>query len=206
MAKQKLGKRYRLLLLRSAWDRLWQSTLWIGLLLAVLWVVLAILAPSVNPLFDTLLFIGAAVVLVLALLTFLVRGFCYIQAHPDHVRMVTPLLQIKISYRRIRSVRNSELQDIFPPKSVRWAVRDLLEPFYGTSAVILELNGYPVSPMLLRLLLPPTMLMPKGTGLVLVVKDWMALSTELDAFNDNFRMSRGPRPTVGYGMYQRPKK
>jgi hypothetical protein len=115
-------------------------------------------------------------------------------------------LLLKISYRRIRSVRNSELQDIFPPKSVRWAVRDLLEPFYGTSAVILELNGYPVSPMLLRLLLPPTMLMPKGTGLVLVVKDWMALSTELDSFNDNFRMSRGPRPTVGYGMYQKPKK
>jgi hypothetical protein len=40
MAKQKLGKRYRLLLLRSAWDRLWQSTLWIGAA-GGLWVVLA---------------------------------------------------------------------------------------------------------------------------------------------------------------------
>ena len=207
MAKQKLGKRHRLLLFRSAWNRLWQSMLWIGLLMAGLWVVLAYLAPAVDPVYDTILFVGGVVLLVLALLAFLVRGLCYVQAHSDHVRLVTPLLQVKISYRRIRGIHSSELQDIFPPKSVGMAVRDLLEPFYGTSAVILELNGYPVSRVLLRMLLPPPMLLPKGTGFVLVVKDWMALSTELDTFNDNFRMTRSARrPSVGYGMYQKPKK
>ncbi len=207
MPKQKSGQRHRLLLLRNSWDRLWQSMLWIGLLLVVLWVALAILVPSIDPLYDTLLFVGAAVILVFAFLTFLVRGRCYVQPFVDHVRIVTPLLQVKISYRRIRSVHSAELQDIFPPKSVNWSMRDQLQSFYGKSAVLLDLNGYPISPGLLRMLLPRPMLMPKGTGFVLIVKEWMALATELDSFNDNYRMSHSARsPSVGYGMYQKPKR
>jgi len=207
MAKQKPGQRHQLLLLRNSWDRLWLSMLGIGLLLAGLWVGLAILVPSIDPLYDTLLFVGAAVILAFAFLTFVVRGRSYVQPFVDHVRLVTPLLQIKISYRRIRSVHSAELQDIFPPREVGAFVRDLLDPFYGRSAVLLDLNGYPVSLGLLRMLLPRPMLAPKGTGFVLVVKDWMALSTELDSFNDNYRMSRGTRsPSVGYGMYQKPKR
>ena len=73
MAKQKLGKRNRLLLFRSAWNRLWQSMLWTGLLMAGLWVVLAYLAPAVDPFYDMFFFFGGGGVLGFGVLGFLWR-------------------------------------------------------------------------------------------------------------------------------------
>ena len=70
---------------------------------------------------------------------------------------------------------------MFPPSEATWTERALLEPFYSKTAVVVELFNYPISPAILRLFLPPQMFHPQKIGLVFVVADWMALSTEIDS-------------------------
>jgi len=47
----------------------------------------------------------------------------------------------------------------------------------------------------LRFFLGKTSLLPHGTGLVLMVPDWMTLSTELDSIYGNWRQGRSAAAT-----------
>jgi hypothetical protein len=107
---------------------------------------------------------------------------------------VTPFLNLKVAYRRIRSIHPALLQQIFPKESARWAETSFLEPFYGKTAIIIEVRGFPMNPSLLRLFLPRYMFSPMTSGFVLMVPDWMKFSTELDTLRGNWlhnqKMSR----------------
>jgi hypothetical protein len=206
MKRRKVGKKYQLLVYQRAWDRLWKNMLVIGFLLAGVWVVAYFKMPFLDPIYDAVLFIGAMLVLAVALVSFLVRRLAYVQAYPDHIRFVTPLLQFKIPFQRIRSVRPTELGQIYSPHKAKAVERSLLEPYYGATVVVIELNAYPMKPGVLRFFLPDSMLLPKSPGFVLVVKDWMALITEIDSFQGTWRQARGQRPRSGYGVNPTTKK
>jgi len=179
---RKPGQRHPLLLYRRAMDRLWKPTLLLGLILAAAsgW---ALISPV--PLFrvdaDVWLFVGALVSLAFSLFTFLMRRMGYVQAFPTYFVIVTPFLRLKVSYRRVRSIHPGSFQQLFPPAELKWGARNYLAPFFSYTAVVVDLSAYPLNRSLLKLFLPAQMFSPRSTGLVLLVPDWMALSTELDS-------------------------
>lgn len=206
MKRSKPGKRHPLLVYRRAWGRLWKNSLSVGILLGVLWAVIYFMMPSLEPIYEILLLIVAFLTLILGVVAFLLRNLAYVRAYPDHIQIVTPVFQVKVSYRRVRSVRPMDLAQIFPPQKARGIERSLLEPYYGMTAVVIEMNSYPLKAGVLRFFLPDVMLLPKSTGLVLVVKDWMALSTDIDSFRGAFGQERELRPVSGFGIQSKPRR
>jgi len=177
-------------------DRLWAATLLLGgLLAAVAWWNGLLLSAAVQAPYDTVLIGAALLVLLFAVLAFLGRGMAYVQARSDHIRVATPFLRLKISYRRVRIVHPADFHQLFPPDKASWAQRQFLEPFYGKTALVVELNSLPMSPAALRLFLPAQMLDPKVTGMVFLVKDWMKLSTEIDSLMAAWRQAQN-RPSA----------
>jgi len=51
----------------------------------------------------------------------------------------------------------------------------------GKTAHVIHLNGYPLPPGLLRLFLSPFFFKDKTPHLVILVRDWLRFSTELDS-------------------------
>ncbi len=195
MNTRKAGRRHRLLLYQRLMDRLWGVTLIMGLLLAAVWWWNGyLISAAIHAPYDTLLALAAVFVLIFAALAFLGRSMAYVQARRDHLRVVTPFLQLKISYRRLRTVHPADFHNLFPPSQAKWAEHQFFEPFYGKTALVVELNGFPMSRKALRFFLPKQMFDPQLNGLVLVVKDWMALSTEIDSSHSAWRQAQSPRP------------
>jgi len=188
------GSRHPLLMYRRTMDRVWKYTLALGLILT---------AATWPPLLRETEILGISSrtwILITALISFFVMGFAffaryfaYAQARENALLLATPFLRLKISYRRIRSLHPVLIQQLFPPGDSNWAQRSYLEPFYGLTALVVELHSYPINPILLRLFLPKSMFYPRTAGLVLMVKDWMKLSTEFDSLRGAWLQSQGAR-------------
>ena len=210
MAVRRLGKRHQLLYYRRMMDRLWLATLVLGMVMFGVWFGAGRFFIELQRPFDIIVLAGAATVTAFALFAFLVRKMAYVQAATDHLRVVTPFLRLKISYRRLRTTHPAEFHQLFPPQKAKWAQRKFLEPFYGKTVLLVELTAFPIKQGLLRLYLPPTMFSPQSKGLVFVVKDWMALSTEIDSYHGSWRQGGGthtrPRTPSPYGILQSVKK
>ena len=194
MNNRKSGTRYPLLLYRRVMSRLWAASLWLGLLLLLVWGwEWYFEQPLMQSEASIWLPAAGLVSLVFALFAFFGRNMAYVQAHRDHIRLVTPFLRTNISYRRLRNVYPATFQQLFPPKEASWAQRKLLEPFYGKTAVVVEVNNFPHSQGVLRLFLAPQMFSPRSRGLVLLVPDWMAFSTEVDSFRGTYQQTMQTR-------------
>jgi len=200
MSGKKFGKRHRLLIYERAMDRLWAATLVLGLGMVAAWWWSGDVFPLLSEPSGTIVIAGGAVLITLAGLIFLMRSMGYIQAGPDHLRVITPFLRLKISYRRIQTTHPAEFTQLFPPSKSNWAERRLLAPFYGKTALVVELREFPVSPTILHLFLPRVMFSPQAKGLVLVVKDWMTFSTELESYLGVWLQKITPVPRSPYGI------
>lgn len=194
MKDRKPGKRHQLLIYRRTMDRLWQPTLFLGLLLGAAW---AWIQYSGNQLFPTeadgWLLIGSVVTLAIGAFAFLARSMAYVQAYPTYLRVATPFLRLNISYRRIRSAYPTSFQQLFPPGEAGWAERRFLEPFYPKTAVVLELSSFPIHPNLLRLFLARQIFSRRKHALICVVQDWMGFSTELDSHFGSWQQAASRR-------------
>jgi hypothetical protein len=178
-------------------SRLWASALVLGLLLMVIWgwgwfFTTPLLEDGEN----IWLAVAGLVSLAFALFAFFGRSMAYVQPYRDHLRLVTPFLRLNISYRRIHNSHPAEFTQLFPPKDASWAQRNLLAPFYGRTAIVVDLAAYPMNPRLMRFFLAPQMFSPRSKGLVLIVPDWMAFSTELDSFRGTWLQSQKSAPRV----------
>lgn len=183
MKSARAGTRHPLLFYRRTMDRVWKSTLLLGLTIAAA-VGFNLLSPRdvLGLSSDTWLGVVTVVAFALSGFAFLTRWMAYVQAQPAALSVVTPFLRLRLSYKRMRSVRPTLTQQLFPPEKSTWAQRSYLEPFYGKTALLVELRGFPINPAVLKLFLPDAMFARTTTGLVLVVDDWMQLSTEIDSF------------------------
>jgi len=198
MKPKSVGKRHPLLFYRRTMDRFILATLPLGVVMVVIQgPAVGLLPPSQQP-YDTLL-IGATIVLLgMALLGILFRNYSYIQARQDHLRLGTPLLRLKISYRRLQSIHPATVGKLFPIHEASWSERRFLEPFYGETAVVVELSGYPLPKKFLRYFLGQHTFMPHLTGFVFLVPDWMGLSTEIDGLIGQWRHIQS-RPASNLG-------
>jgi hypothetical protein len=170
---------------------MWKYAFFLGLFLIAVWGLPQIIKVDVVRINNPMWLLGAAVVsFALAIFALLARFVAYVQICSDHINLVTPFLRTKISFRRIRNSHPVLLQQLFPAEKANWSQRSYLEPFYGKTVVEVELRGFPLSPVLLRLFLPAQMFSPKVEGLVFLVQDWMKFSTELDTFQGNWMQSQ----------------
>lgn len=198
--------RHRLLLYTYLLNRWWRAVLACGLTLLILAAGLAFI-PYYFPQFpvvwvsDWILWIvtGIGVLTVFgALFLAAIRKSAYVQVFPDHLRLVTPFLRLRIAYQRLRRTYTAEMGKLFPARQIRGWKREILQPLASRTAVVLELRQLPLGRAALGLFLSPFFFPDKTPRMALLVSDWMAFATELDsaysAFQDGLRLSARPRP------------
>ena len=110
-----------------------------------------------------------------------IRFFAYVQPYPNYLKLVTPFMRLNISYKRIHKTTATEMRHLFSLKSMSGWVRDIFSPLANNTAVVIELTGYPISPVLLRLFLYRFFFKDKTPHFVILVKDWMRFSSELES-------------------------
>ncbi len=198
-------RRYRLLIYEHMLNRWWPATLTLSLALflyvGVLWgTEWYFTDPTKNPL-PRLSTVGGTAVLAIAGLVLLftiflitVRRFAYVQVFPGYLRLVTPFLRLNVSHKRIQSTNSAEMSGLFPPKSLSSWRRDIIRPLGGETAIVVHLTSYPMPRGLLLLFLSPFFFYDKTPHFVLLVNDWLRLSTELESARTSARMPKKPSP------------
>lgn len=198
MSQPKPGRRHQNLLYYRTMDRVWGVSLFAGLFTTA-WLVgiwYGILPP--QPPLPRLLSIGGTVVLfAFTLFALITRRMGFFQARRDHLLIGTPFLRLKIGYKRIKGIRPSPFGFLSPPETADWGTRHFLEPFYAKTALVLELYSMPVARAFLKLFLAPQMFIPKTNNLVILVEDWMVLSTEIESRRGTARpLSSAHKPSA----------
>ena len=122
-----------------------------------------------------------------------IRYFAYVQPYPNYLKLVTPFIRINISYKRIKKTTSSEMRYLFSMKSMSGWVQDIFSPLANNTAVVIELTGYPVSPLLLRLFLFRFFFKDKTPHFVILVKDWMRFSSELESMRSGIDPNPPPQ-------------
>ncbi len=188
------GKKYPLIIYRHIVSRWWFAMIFMGLgLFALAYAEYIKPTAEFNPL-PWRVFAGVGALAMLAgIFFFVIRFMAYVQPHPAFLKFVTPFLRINISYRRIRRTTTTEMRQLFPLKSVSGWGRDVLSPLASKTALVLELNGYPVSPVILRLFLSRFFFKDKTPHLVILVEDWLKFSSEMESMRTGAEPPDEPR-------------
>jgi len=202
----KAGRRYPLVIYTRMLDRWWPATFTLSLaLLATAWGASRTPQGQAFPFAITATAGLGGLAFIFTLFLFVIRKAAYVQPFPTYLRLVTPFLRINISYRRIRGSTTSEIRALFPPQSMSSWRREIIAPLSTMTAIVINLSGYPIAPSLLRLFLSPFFFKDKTPHLVILVKDWLRFSTELESMRlgkglaakarprDNSILSRLPR-------------
>ena len=183
------GQRHQLLVYASILNPWWRTTLGIGIVMLVLVFGLRYL-PGLLPGMVTyevpenrLWVVGCtgAFAVLMAFFILIMRKFAYIQPFDNHLRLVTPFLRLKISYRRIRRSSSVDMGRLFPPVQFK-RKRRLLQSLAKYTVIVLDLNGLPLSRSALRIFLSPFFFPDQTPRLALLVPDWMKFSNELESF------------------------
>ncbi|MGE5377182.1 MAG: hypothetical protein ACM3XO_19170 [Bacteroidota bacterium] len=179
-------RKYPLIVYRHMLDRWWPAMIAMGLgLFAMAY------GEYIDPLsrfipwrWQLCVGVGSLAILV-GLFFIIIRHFAYVQVFPNYLKLVTPFFHLNISRKRITRTSTSEMRLLFPRKSMSWWVQDIFSPLATQTAVVVELTGYPVSPRVMRMFLSRFFFKDKTPHLVVLVKDWMGFSTELESMRSN---------------------
>jgi len=174
------GRRYPLVIYTHMLNRWFPAVLALGLaLIGLAWVLY-------SWGFEQWRWLGLASVgavnLFFGALLFILRKAAYVQPFNDHLRLATPFLRLNISYKRIRRAASSNMGSLFPPKSVSRLQQEIVQPLAKMTAIVIELNSFPISNFTLRLFLSPLFFKDKTPHFVLLVNDWMRFSAEMESY------------------------
>ncbi len=195
------GRRYRSILYTYVLNRWWRRLLGLGLVLlgaAAALGLLPLYIPQMRFLTiddQRLWALGAVgmVVLLAAIFLISIRKSAYVQPFSDHLRLVTPFLRLNIAYRRIRQASSTEMNSLFPLAKAKGWQRNFLHPLSDKTAVVLDLNGFPLSKPTLHLFLSPFFFPDRTARLALLVQNWMGFSQELESFRSAWQEAQRPR-------------
>ncbi len=153
------------------------------------WFAPDLFAPDALDLAAWALLVGLAVGLMLFAYTFVAPALAYVECTAKFLIVNTPFYRLAVSYGRIRGVRPVR----FAPPGVSGLRRELVQPLLGQTAVVVDLNGYPMSERWLRFWLGWFLFPHDSTGLLFVTPDWMALSRDIDVHRAEVKMRRSQR-------------
>jgi len=203
------GTKFPLIVYQHLLGRWWSGVVGIGVAMLGL-----AYTEELQPLAEFLpwrwqLFAAIGVLTILGgLFLLVIRQFAYIQVFPDHLKLATPFLRVNISYKRLQKTTTTEMRYLFPRKSMSGWAWDIFEPLANKTALVIELKSYPISPTILRLFLSRFFFKDKTPHLVILVKDWMRFSSELDSMRSGVDIDQPPvqkRPKNSI-LTQLPKK
>jgi len=174
------GEKHTLIQARYSLNRLWK---WFSVLDAILWFEwwMAPQSAFFQPPYDIYLLWGAIVFLIAALLFFVNRNRCWVQARKTGVVVSVPFFKFKISYQNITEITLTKLMDVYSSEKISWADHKFLKFFSDHPVSILKLSKFPFPAILIRLLSPNYIFHPKDNALILVVDDCTLLNTETDS-------------------------
>jgi len=185
------GHKYPLIVYRHMLNRWWPAMITMGLVLFAL-----AYGEYTDPMAQFIawrwqLFAGVgALAIIVGVFFMIIKHFAYVQPVPNYLKLVTPFMRINISYKRIKKTTTSEMHYLFPHKSLSGWVQDIFEPLASKTAMVIELNSYPISPSILHLFLSRFFFKDKTPHFVILVNDWMRFSTELESM----RSGTDPNP------------
>ena len=191
----KARRRYPLVIYTHMLDRWWPATFTLALaLFGVAWGVSFTPEGQAKPYLVTATVGLGGLALAFTLFLIIIRKAAYVRPFPTYLRLVTPFLRINISYRRFRGTTTSEMRALFPPTSLSGWRREIIAPLSSMTAIVINLNGYPVSPIVLRWFLSPFFFKDKTPHIVILVKDWLRFSAELDSMRFRQKQEAKERP------------
>jgi hypothetical protein len=176
------GHKYPLVVYRHMLDRWWPAMIAMGLGMFAL-----AYSEYINPMAQFLswrwqVLAGLGVLgILLGLFLLVIKQIAYVQPLPGHLKLVTPFMRINISYKRFKKTTTTEMRYLFPHKSLSGWMQDIFAPLATRTAMVIDLNGYPISPVILRLFLSRFFFKDKTPHLVILVNDWMRFSSELES-------------------------
>ncbi|MDL1912355.1 hypothetical protein FBQ81_16960 [Chloroflexi bacterium CFX6] len=190
------GHKFPLVVYRRLLDRWWTPMFAIGLVMFAL--AYGEHAHPAYPFVPWQFLAGVGALAIFVGIFFLaIRRMAYIQPMPGYIKLVTPFMRINISYKRLVKTTTAEMRQLFPAKSMSGWIRGIFEPLASQTALVLELKSYPVSPALLRMFLARFFFKDRTAHLVILVRDWMRLSAEIDSFRSG--MDPNPAPAKKRG-------
>ena len=183
------GHKYPLIVYQHMLNRWWPALIAIGLGMFAL-----AYSEYIDPMAQFVswrwqLFAGIGVLAILIGIFFVIlRHLAYVQPFPEYLKLVTPFMRLNISYKRIRKTTTTEMHYLFPFKDLSGWMQDIFEPLAGKTAMVIDLNGYPISPVMLRFFLSRFFFKDKTPHLVILVRDWMRFSSELESMRTGIDM------------------
>ena len=188
------GKRYSLLLYTRMLDRWWPALFLIGSgMLALAWPFYSDLYTRLTEPWRWMLMAGVGGIVIAASVVMLVlRRSAFVQPFADHLLLATPLLRMRISYRRIQGTTTAAMAALFPPRRLHGLNRDILEPLFSRTAVVISVNSLPIPAATLRLFLSPFFFKDKTPHVVILVRDWLSFSTELETMRTGSAAPQNP--------------
>jgi hypothetical protein len=144
-----------------------------------------------------LFFSGAILFAIFGLFSTLGPLLAFVQTQEDQLLLQTPLYRLTIPYRLILNTRPVEVRKIFPPSGLSAGQHGLLKPLFRHTALAVDLQGLPLPNFPLRLFFHRFTFSPETSGLILLVDDWMSLSSQLSDKVDSWRMAHTDHPTHG---------
>jgi len=176
------GHKYPLIVYRHMLNRWWPALITLGLGMFAL-----AYSEYIDPMTQFLpwrwqVLVGIGVLAILVGVFFLIiKQIAYVQPLLGHLKIVTPFMRINISYKRFKKTTTTEMRYLFPRKSLSGWMQDIVSPLATKTATVIDLNGYPISPFVLRLFLSRFFFKDKTPHLVILVNDWMRFSSELES-------------------------
>ena len=206
---KKKGKRHPLLIFRQIYYPRRFSFLFVSLLFVGLYAFLYLGPKEITapipwpPSLDWLLLAVAVIAFIIFLFKLAAGRLPYVRCAERNIRIQTPFYPMFISYRRIKETRPNPFYEIFPKGKLKRNEQRVLDKVMGQTAIVVDMDGFPMSRALMRLWIPNLMFNPNGTGLVLWVEDWMTLNRELSDFKDRWRDQKMGRADSGQSLYSR---
>lgn len=175
------NQKHPILFIPHSFNRVWRHLLLLDILVWVMWW----FAPAggdwfFSPPRDQHLFFAGIVVLVLMLFIFMIRNWSYVQACEDHLRVVVPFYRLKIPYSLVKGIRTTEVRKLLVDTNrLSWADKRFLRRIQRKTIATLYLNRYPRA-YFMRLFIPGYFFLPKGSGFLFLIKEYMALTTQVE--------------------------
>lgn len=204
----KAGRRYPLVVYTRMIDRWWPAIFLLGLaLMALAWHFYSDLYARLTEPWRWMVMVGlGAGVTLISLIMLALHKSAYMQPFGDHLLLATPIFRLNISYRRVLRTTTASMAVLFPPKSMRGMKREIIEPLAGMTAVVVELNGFPLSPAALRFFLSPFFFKDKTPHFVILVQNWMGFSTEIESMRTSGKQPLHQKSTNQSILARLPKK